>query len=106
MVGFRKYESTLHNIGCLIGHKTSASSTSWWAGIWGANGSSFNIWYNYKGLSIKPTGDVSTGGANVDIGKDEPQSRANTYLFNHLGSAGYMQMEGRYRDQGCVHFGN
>ena len=30
-----KFESTLNNIGCLFEYKTSASSTSWWKGVWG-----------------------------------------------------------------------
>ena len=25
-------------------------------------------------------------------------------MFNHVGNTGFMQMEGRYRDQGLLHF--
>ena len=46
---------------------TLASSTHWWSGVWGTNTNEFNIWFNYKGLSIKPTGDAVTSG-NLDVG--------------------------------------
>ena len=97
-----QFESTVNNIGCLIEYKTIASSTSWWTGVWGSNTNEFNLWFNYKGLSLKTTGDAVISG-NLDIGPSQAQSRIRT-LFNHVGSTGYMMMEGRYRDQGFLHF--
>ena len=58
----------MNAIGCLFEYKTSASSTSWWTGVWGANTNEFNIWFNYQGLSIKPTGDVVLSG-KLDVSK-------------------------------------
>ena len=43
---------------------------------------------------------------NIGLNQDgTPLSMGNakTY-FNHAGSSGYMMMEGRYRDQGFLHF--
>ena len=96
-----QFESPVNNIGCLIEYKTIASSTSWWTGVWGSNTNEFNIWLNYKGLSLKPTGDAVING-NLDIGPSQAQSSMKTYV-NHVGSTGYMMMEGRYRDQGVLH---
>ena len=41
----------------------------------------------------------TTISGNLDIGPSQAQSSINTY-FHHVGSTGYMMMEGRYRDQG------
>ena len=60
-------ESTIAGDGCLMQWMTPASSTYWWSGAWGTNVNEFNIWFDYQGLSIKPTGDVSIGG-NLDVG--------------------------------------
>ena len=57
-----KYESTLNEVGCLFQYTTSASSTTWWQGVWGANTNEFNIWHNYKGLSLKEGGNASISG--------------------------------------------
>ena len=55
-------ESTIAGGGCLMRWMTPAYSTHWWSGVWGTNVNGFNIWFNYKGLSIKPTGDASISG--------------------------------------------
>ena len=60
------FESTIAGDGCLVLWMTPASSTHWWSGVWGTNTNEFNIWFNYEGLSIKPTGDASIGG-NLDV---------------------------------------
>ena len=52
---------------------------------------------------VSTTGDVSISGGNLDIGPSQAQSRVKTYL-NHGGSTGHVMMEGRYRDQGFLHF--
>ena len=44
---------------------TPASSTYWWSGVWGTSTNEFNMWFNYKGLSIKP-GDTSISG-NLNV---------------------------------------
>ena len=68
-----QFESTLNNIGCLVEYKMSASSTSWWTGVWGTNTTEFKILFNYKGLTIKPTGDAVISG-NLDVGTSQAQS--------------------------------
>ena len=68
----------------------------------GTNTNEFKLWFNYKGLSIKPTGNAVASG-NLDVGPSQAQSDVTTY-FNHVGSTGFMMMEGRYRDQGFLHF--
>ena len=43
----------------------------------------------------------------IDGNLDVVQSQAHTSMkayFNHVGSSGFMMMEGRYRDQGFLHF--
>ena len=59
-------ESTVAGDGCLVRWMTPASSTHWWSGVWGTNVNEFNIWFNYKGLSNKPTGDVAISG-NLNV---------------------------------------
>ena len=51
---------------------------------------------------VNPFKYATTAG-DLDIGPSQAQSRVNTY-FNHVGSAGYMMIAGRYRDQGFLHF--
>ena len=52
------FESTTADDGCLMQWMTPASSSYWWSGVWCTNTDEFDIWFNYKGLPIKPTGDV------------------------------------------------
>ena len=99
-----QFESTLNNIGCLVEYKTFASSTSWWTGVWGTNTNEFKIWFNYKGLSITPTGDAVISG-KLDVGPSQAQSNVKTY-FNHVGSTGFMMMGGRYKHKDFLHFEN
>ena len=42
---------------------------------------------------------------NLDAGQSQAQTSIKAW-FNHVGSTGFMMMEGRYRDQGFVHFTN
>ena len=51
-------ESAIAGDGCLTQWMTPASPSYWWSGVWGTNLNEFNIWFNYQGLQIKPTGDV------------------------------------------------
>ena len=57
---------------------------------------------NSTKLSIQSNGNTTITG-NSDVGPSQAQTSINTY-FNHVGSTGYMMMEGRYRDQGFLHF--
>ena len=84
------------------------------------NPSNGNIWPSREVKGIKfmdftPTGNLiimhkatrMNGSLNIGSNQDgTPLSMSNvkTY-FNHAGSSGYMMMEGRYRDQGFLHFG-
>ena len=52
---------------------------------------------------IKLQKDTTTSD-NLDIGPSQAQSIIKKTHFNHVGTTGYMMMEGRYRDQGCLHF--
>jgi hypothetical protein len=96
------YESTPNEVGCLFQYKTSASSTSWWQGVWGANTNEFNIWHNYKGLSIKSDGRATING-DLEVGVGAAQGSVKAH-FNHVSSTGYMELNGRYRDQGFLNF--
>ena len=87
------------NSGCLFKYKTAPGE--WWTGVWGTNTNEFKIRFNYKGLSIKPTGDAFSTG-KLDAGQDQAQTSINTY-FSHAGSTGHTRV-GRYRDQGFLHF--
>ena len=83
------------------------------------NPSNGNIWPSIKVKGIKfmdfsPIGNIvimhkairTNGSLNIGLNQGGiPLSMSNvkTY-FNHAGSSGYMMMEGRYRDQGFLHF--
>ena len=47
------YKSTLIEVGCLFEYNTSANSTGWWTGVWGANTNELNTVCSYKGLYVK-----------------------------------------------------
>ena len=95
-------ESTLAGDGCLMRWMTPASSTHWWSGVWVTNVNGFNIWFNYNGLPIKPTGDVATGGnLNVEVGAASSIVKAHV---NHEGSAGHIRMEAKYKNQSFLCF--
>ena len=40
---------------------------------------------------------------NLDVGQSQSQTSIKAW-FNHVGGTGFMMMEGRYRDQGFLHF--
>ena len=83
------------------------------------NPSNGNIWSSIKVKGIKfmdftPTDNLIimhkatriNGSLNVGLNQDGtplPMSNVKT-CSNHAGSSGYMTMEGRYRDQGFLHF--
>ena len=46
--------------------------------------------------------DTTTAG-HLDVGTTQAPGKVKTY-FNHAGSTGFTMMEGRYRDQGVLHF--
>ena len=46
--------------------------------------------------------DTSIDG-NLDVGQSQAQTSIKAY-FNHAGSTGHIRIEGRYRDQGFLHF--
>ena len=96
-------ESTIAGDGCLVQWMTPASSSYWWSGVWGTNTNDSNIWFNDQGLYHLHNGSAVLSG-NLNVGPSQAQSSVNTY-FNHVGSTGYMMKEGRYRDQGFLHFG-
>ena len=83
------------------------------------NPSNGNTWSSIKAEGIKfmdftPTDNLRimhkairiNGSLNIGSNQDgTPLSMSNVKAyFNHAGSAGYMMMEGRYRDQGFLHF--
>ena len=57
---------------------------------------------NSTKFSTQSNGNTTISG-NLDVGPSQAQSNVKTY-FNHVGSTGFMMMEGRYRDQGPLHF--
>ena len=83
------------------------------------NPSNSNVWSSIEVKGVKfmdfsPTDNIIimhkatriNGSLNVGLnqgGTPLSMSNAKTY-FNHAGSSGYMVMEGRYRDQGFLHF--
>ena len=95
-----EYVASETNSGCLFKYKTAPGE--WWTGVWGTNTHEFKIRFNYKGLSIKPTGDAALSG-KLDAGQDQAQTSIKAYL-NHAGSTGHIRIEGRWRDQGFLHF--
>ena len=97
-----KCELILNEIGCLIGCKTIASSTSWWSGVWGTNTNEFKIWFNYQGLSLKSNGDAVVSG-NLDVGPSQATTSIKAYV-NHAGHQGNVEIEARWGSQGFIHF--
>ena len=59
--------------------------------------------YMYCGTDIVYIYEDATIGGNLDVGPSQAQTSIKAY-FNHAGSTGHIRIEGRYRDQGCLHF--
>ena len=90
-----KYESTNNEVGVLCEYTTSASSASWWQGVWGANANGFIIWYNYQGLPPKSNGsavlsgpltqnsDASLKGNAEDVGLTDCTDMLETLMLKH-----------------------
>ena len=97
-----QFESTLNNIGCLVEYKTFASSTSWWTGVWGTNTYEFKVWFNYKGLSIKPTGDVVIS-CNSDVNASNAPSSIKAYVTMG-GYTSYIESEAKWNSSGYLNF--
>ena len=95
-------ESTIAGDGCLMQWMTPASSTYWWSGVWGTNVNEFNIWFNYQGLTIKPTGGVSISG-NLNVGITQATTSIKAYV-NHYGHQGNVEIEARWNSQGYINF--
>ena len=57
----------------------------------------------YVGNDIAYIYEDTTNAGNLGVGTTPAQSNVKTY-FKHAGSTGFMMMEGRYRDQGFLHF--
>ena len=93
--------ATANEVGCLFRYKTSGSSTYWWSGVWGSNTNDFNIWFNYKGLSRKPTGDAAIS-VDLDVGVCAASSVVKAHV-NHEGSTGHIRMA-KYRNQAFLSF--
>ena len=52
--------------------------------------------------SIQSNGNTTISG-NLDVGTSQAQTSIKAYV-NHAGSTGHIRIEGRYRDQGYLHF--
>ena len=59
---------------------------------------------NSTKFSIQSNCNTTISG-NLNVGPSQAQSNVKTY-FDNFGSSGFMMMEGRYRDQGFLHFEN
>ena len=95
-------ESTIAGDGCIMQWMTPASSTYWWSGVWGTNRNKFNIWFNYKGLSIKPTGDaVISGNLDVNVSNNRPSIRAYNTMDGYIS---YVKLEAKWNSQGYLNF--
>ena len=70
--------------------------------MWGSNTIDFNIWFNYKGLSIKSNGSAAIN-VNLDVGVGAASSIVKAHVY-HEGSTGFIQMEARYRNQSFFSF--
>ena len=97
-----EYIANANNVGCLLRYRTSGSSSYWWGGVWSSNTNDFNIWFDYKGLSIKSNGSAVLSG-NSDVGQDQAQTSIKIYV-NHIGKTGYVEMEAKWASQGFIHF--
>ena len=95
-----QFESTLNNIGCLLEYKTFASPTSWWTGVWGTNTNEFKIWFNYKGLTMKPTGDAVISG-NLDVSVSNARTSTKAYITTE-GYTSYIELEAKWNSQGYI----
>ena len=97
-----KYEGTNNEAGVLSEYKTSASSTSWWQGVWGANTNEFNIWYNFQGLPLKSNGSAVLSG-NLEVGPSQAVTSIKAYV-NHAGHQGNVEIKALWNSQGYVNF--
>ena len=72
------YIANIANVGCLFNYQTNASPTPWWSGVWGAGENSFNIWYAYKGFSIKSDSSAGLHG-KLDVGSGAVSSEIDVH---------------------------
>ena len=63
-----------------------------------------NDYYMYCGNNLVHMYNDTTVDGNLDVGQSQAQTSIKAW-FNHVGSTGFMMTEGRYRDQGLLHFG-
>ena len=59
--------------------------------------------YMYVGNDIVHIYEDTTIGGNLDAGTSQAQTSSKA-CFNHAGNTGHIRIEGRYRDQGYLHF--
>ena len=88
------------NSGCLFKYKTV--SGEWWHGVWGTSSNEFKIWFDYKELSLKPTGDAVIHG-NLDVRLGAAQTNNKSYA-NHIGITNYIELEARWANQCYLDF--
>ena len=99
------YTSTASNQGCVSFWTTAASTTPWMTGvIWGGL-NEFVIWngYSNNGLTLKPTGDTSISGINLDVGPSQAVTSIKAYV-NHDGHQGNVEIKAVWSSQGYVNF--
>ena len=97
-----EYIATANEVGCLFRYKTSGSSTYWWSGVWGSNTDDFNMWFTFKGLSIKSNGSAAVSG-NLGVGVGAASSMVKAHVI-HAGSTGHIRMDAKYRNQSFLSF--
>ena len=95
-----EYIASETNSGCLFKYKTAPGE--WWSGVWGTNTNEFKIWFNYKGLSIKPTGDaVISGNLDVNVSNNRSSIKAYSTMDGYMS---YVELEAKWNSQGYLSF--
>ena len=99
-------ESTIAGDGCLMQWMTAASSSYWWSGVWGTNTNELNIWFNYKGLSLKPNGDTTISGnlesQRLTINKPSNDDDIPLQIINNNQNWVVASLESTISGDGCL----
>ena len=90
------------NSGSWLQFARDGTSNTWQAGMSSDNSYVIRAPDATNMLIVNQNGDATISGS-LDVGPSQAQSNVKT-CFDHVGSTGFMMMEGRYRDQGFLHF--
>ena len=96
------FHQEIANSGSWLQFSRDGTSNTWQSGMSSDNSYVIRSSDATNVLTVNQNGNTTVTG-NSGVGTSQAQSNVNTY-FNHVGSTGFVMMEGRCRDRGFLHF--